>query len=647
MGKSNNNLLGNANGKHGAIVGAGIAGLAMGLFAQQYEIDLPIFDRAPTEPENHHLIWLAPNGIKLLSELAVMYEIQQAAVPQQQMAFTTKNLKVLNEMRGKALQERTGETILAIKRIDLYRILRQAFLDRGGKLFLGYDVSSVEDSGEGVILNFRQQEPLKVDYLIAADGIGSKMREQLFPDSHIEYQGIRTWLGQSECVDQKTLIQELLVGKTLEVWGVGSRFVMTSLNGTTIHWSALERPETYSANGEPIPDSLQEDLKSIFQDYHPLVQACLDNFKLDQVKRCNFGVVKGLKDYVRGRVVLIGDAAHGMPPNMGQGASLGIEDAFWVAQHLRFNAKPDFAGFFKQRKKKVHQAMSMANGMNIMFQPASQLGANIRDSFFGAIPAVVNERGVCSFYGKKVVKGIQLPDSFRSQLFIGLSALKRLSLQLSHKGYRVTLMKPEHCEAAAKILAQEFKRREPLCKELVIPIEEIQLFFEEMVAYVAKEKLGFVVLNRKDEVVACVTNEDHDRPFEPLKHKPSLKLQWIHQILDRHVIPQEFASAHPGTVVQAGLVAIKQELGRQKILPLLFYESTKALYQKGYRMSYAKITNPAIIKTLLQLDKPVQHRLFKLRSRFWPKHQKISDNFPFLNYDNPVSLVSWPIKSLL
>ena len=69
---------------------------------------------------------------------------------------------------------------------------------------------------------------------------------------------------------------------------------MTSLDGESIFWSALERPKEYASNGAPIPDDLSDKLQYLFSDFHQDVLDCLKSFENKNVKRCNFGVVKDI-----------------------------------------------------------------------------------------------------------------------------------------------------------------------------------------------------------------------------------------------------------------------------------------------------------------------------------------------------------------
>jgi 2-polyprenyl-6-methoxyphenol hydroxylase-like FAD-dependent oxidoreductase len=85
---------------------------------------------------------------------------------------------------------------------------------------------------------------------------------------------------------------------------------------------------------------------------------------------------------------VIGDAAHGMPPNMGQGSSLGLEDALWVTQLLKSLGDPEaaFRAYAQGRRKRVHEMGFLANAMNGLFQPEGRVACVARDVISALIP---------------------------------------------------------------------------------------------------------------------------------------------------------------------------------------------------------------------------------------------------------------------
>lgn len=386
----------------GAIVGGGIAGLAAALFAQKRGLKLPIYERHHAIDGGHHLLWIAPNGMQLLNTLGLANQVSELATPQKRMQFATKELRTLISLDSEKLSRDCQFPIMAIKRRDLWQLLLNEFLRGDGRILYDHELSNLQVHEEGVLLNFgAQRAPVVHSYVIGADGMGSLVRSLLFPESSVRYQGICTWLGES-----RSPVAARFVGKTVEAWGRGTRFVLTSLDGQKVYWSALERPAHYEKNSTEIPETIGDDLRRLFSDYHADIRAVLAEADVTRIQRCNFGVVSGLPSYCRGSVVLIGDAAHGMPPNMGQGASLGIEDALWVTSCLARNEpKLAFAQYDRMRRARVHTMLNIANSMNVLFQPKSKFASALRDRVAAAVPNALTQMRMAHLYNAPIPDG--------------------------------------------------------------------------------------------------------------------------------------------------------------------------------------------------------------------------------------------------
>ncbi len=383
--------------KDAVIIGGGIAGLGAGLFAQTRGLDFPIYEKGANLACEDNLLWLAPNGLTLIERLGCLSEVQSAGKAQESMIFAARDLKPLMQLKAKGLVSRLGQPILAIRRRELYQILMKRFQAQGGKIHFGQELEAFELRFDHAIVRFKNQQQILAKRVIAADGIGSLSRTQLFPESEVHYQGLRTYLGQS-----RHPLAANFVGRTLEIWGQGSRFVLTSLDGKTAYWSAIERASEYTPNRAPLPEDLHSRLKKLYQNFHPDILTLLDFIVEGSVHRSNFGVVRGLKSYSKGVVTLIGDAAHGMPPNMGQGASLALEDAHWLvarlAERMEVSSPADEAAIDEWRLKRAKQMMNLANGMNVAFQPRSVWASYIRDCVARLTPDKLSERRMVQLY---------------------------------------------------------------------------------------------------------------------------------------------------------------------------------------------------------------------------------------------------------
>jgi 2-polyprenyl-6-methoxyphenol hydroxylase-like FAD-dependent oxidoreductase len=389
-----------------AIVGGGIAGLAAGLFAQSFGFEVPIFERTPALSCEENLLWIAPNGLRLLETLGLLSDLKAMGRPQDAMVFASKGLRPLMSLRGDDLEKVSGFPILAVRRTDLYRLMRSAFLRRGGRLQEGFSITGLQRDEGGFALSVANaSKPLRVGTLFVADGIGSRLRRDLFPQSRVHYQGLCTYLGRSE-----TPAASRFVGQTFETWGLGTRFVLTSLDGKSVYFSAIERPTTYLKNSDPVGPDLLPRLRDLFRDYHPDVVATLEGAIPESIHRCNFGIVTGLDRYAVPGAFLLGDAAHGMPPNMGQGASLALEDAYVALEgYARGLSKNALARHYDHERRARSETMQrMATFMNTAFQPKGYVASKLRDAFAMLSPDALSLRQAKGLYALP----FELPRTF-------------------------------------------------------------------------------------------------------------------------------------------------------------------------------------------------------------------------------------------
>lgn len=373
-----------ASGGSPVVLGAGIAGLATAIFARLKGQIWQVYERAPAPVREEHLLWIAPNGLHLLQALGLGEVVARHGYAQEQMRFDTRYLKPLMTLHGAALKASTGFPIIALKRSWLWQALYQKLLDLGGQVHFAHRLEHMVRDDTGLYLNFAEGLRLKAPMVVGADGMGSAVRQSFFPKSKVRYQGIRTWLGKSP-----SPLSAKYLGKTIEAWGHnGTRFVFTGMPDGLIYWSALERASNYVANQAPLEPQLLPRLQQQYRDYHADVAAILGAADATSIVRCNFGEVLGEFDHGRFDVVLIGDAAHGMPPNMGQGASLALEDAAVLVDEVftAGNTAAAIASFYHKRRQRVATMRQLANSMNTLFQPQSSLASGLRDFAAALIP---------------------------------------------------------------------------------------------------------------------------------------------------------------------------------------------------------------------------------------------------------------------
>ncbi len=310
-------------GRHALIIGGGIGGLAAAIALRQIGLEVTVFERVAELHEVGAGLSLWANAIKALDHLGLGDEIRALALPEAEGAIRTPDGKPLMQTSNVQLRAKFGELSVMVHRGALHDLLRRAL---GQEIRLGMACVAVEEENQGIRARFRNGQEVQGDLLIGADGLHSQIRAQFHGQQPPQYSGYTAWRGVVAFAPE-----QLQPGET---WGAGARFGQVPMQDQRVYWFATCNVPP----GQQSPDSEKAALLRIFGEWHNPIRALIEATPEVAILRNDIYDRPPLKSWGRGHSTLLGDAAHPMTPNLGQGACQALEDAVILAKQLQATA---------------------------------------------------------------------------------------------------------------------------------------------------------------------------------------------------------------------------------------------------------------------------------------------------------------------
>ncbi|MFZ2145555.1 MAG: FAD-dependent monooxygenase, partial [Xanthobacteraceae bacterium] len=343
-----------------AIVGGGLAGLATAQALARFGIQAEVFEAAPALGEIGAAVNVAPNATRALVAIGLGEKI--AAVANSSPGIYTRNMQTgefleFNDRRKTAA--RYGAPYYTFHRADLLDALASGLDHR--LIHLDHRLVGIEERSEGVVLAFANGAKVEAEFVIGADGVRSVIRHALYGHDHPTYTGQMVWrtlLNRSDVprdvLEPTGHIQWVGPGCHLLAYCIrGEKLVNIVTQEDTDKWVE----EGWSTRGDP------DEMRSSFPNPEPRLEKLLNI--VTECSKWGLFTRPLTENWGRGRIQLIGDAAHAMLPNAGQGACQAFEDAYILARWLDACRNPveAFASFRRIRIPRVHavQRLSLAN----------------------------------------------------------------------------------------------------------------------------------------------------------------------------------------------------------------------------------------------------------------------------------------------
>lgn len=349
--------------KHIVVVGAGIAGLATAAAMQRHGHRVTILEeRTDTTSGAGISIW--PNALAALDEIGLGDAVRASGGRVSAGAMRWRDGSWLRHPAPERIVRALGEPLVVVRRTVLMGLLADAL--NAGTVESGCAAAELVATADGVRITSADGTTRRADAVVGADGVGSMVARHLNGALRRRYAGYTAWRGVANYS-----IDPELAGETM---GTGTEFGHVPLGPEHTYWFATERgPEGGSAPGGELAY-----LRSKYGDWADPIPALLATTDPNAVLRNDLYDRAEARQWARGSVVLVGDAAHPMRPHLGQGGCQGLEDAAILAYCIEHadGLPAAFARYAAVRQPRVRPLVRESRLIGDV--------VNLRPSFIGA-----------------------------------------------------------------------------------------------------------------------------------------------------------------------------------------------------------------------------------------------------------------------
>ncbi|MFP7473455.1 FAD-dependent monooxygenase [Niallia taxi] len=379
------------------IIGGGIGGLSTAIALRKIGIEVNVF-------ESKHEVRLAgaglaisANAVQALQQLGVADQVVREGKVLEELRILTPSGKILQRKETALISSKYGLDNVAIERGKLLELLMNA-LGEEQIVYTGKTCMSFEQNTSGVKVWFEDGSTVEGDLLIAADGIHSSIREKLMPNTNPRYAGYTCWRA---VVQAGPNLREYNPNVFIETWGRKGRFGLVPLPDNRIYWFACINAKVMDPQ---LKTFTVKNLAEIYKGYHEPIPGILAQTSDHQLLHHDIYDLPPIGHFVFGNIVLLGDSAHAMTPNLGQGAGQCIEDAIILAGHIKSSPtiKEALERYEYERTGRTSAITKMSNRIGIVAQLNDRVSVTLRDAIFPHIPARVMEKQIKYLYDVKL-----------------------------------------------------------------------------------------------------------------------------------------------------------------------------------------------------------------------------------------------------
>ncbi|MFG2990414.1 FAD-dependent monooxygenase [Streptomyces sp. NPDC048257] len=378
--------------RHAVVAGAGIGGLTVAVALHRRGWRVTVCERAAGPAAVGAGIVLAPNALRAFDTIG--FDVPRAAgrtLPAA-MGLRRPDGRWLSRADTAAPAARYGGPPLALHRSALAGALAAAL--PAGTIRYGVAVTSVDHAEGSPVVRTGSGDLDGADLVVAADGIHSPLRRQYFP-AHpgLRHSGETAWRTVLPAAASRA---ETV---TAETWGRGERFGVVPLaDGRIYVYATAVAPEGYR------PADVRAELLRRYGSWHDPIPALLERIDPAAVLQHDlYDLAAALPRFHHGRLAWLGDAAHAMTPNLGQGGCQAVEDAAVLAHLLAGAGTEDLpaalAAYSAARCARTDAIRVRARRAGRIAAVTHPLAVAVRDLAVRATPARATQRAMDALFG--------------------------------------------------------------------------------------------------------------------------------------------------------------------------------------------------------------------------------------------------------
>jgi 2-polyprenyl-6-methoxyphenol hydroxylase-like FAD-dependent oxidoreductase len=360
------------------IVGGGVGGLTLALALHRAGFTAEVYEQHDTFQRRATGFTIWSYAVGRLESLGV--SLEHAGLPVEYTEIRNQSGRLISKMPVGEVSRKLGAASYEMRRSGMLEAIAAEL--PGDTLQMGSACVGLREHAEQVEVLLEGGETVFADLVVGADGIHSLLRKEVAGDIPLHYSGYSGAGGVTAFVHPDIPPQT-----HVDIWGHGGKAGIADIGEGEMRWYITWRGVAGSHH-------TKVELLDLLENWYPPVREVALVTPEEEIQQISYFDIAPLRQWTRGRMVLIGDAAHATTPFAAMGANMAIEDAMELTESIKQaeDLAAAFAAFESSRKKRTEQIVKRGRVMSRLTQLHSPFAAWLRDQAFLHMPAAETEK---------------------------------------------------------------------------------------------------------------------------------------------------------------------------------------------------------------------------------------------------------------